>query len=381
MRGLAVAALVLVGCSTSTGRPGIMCMDGYEGCPCVDGTRCLTGLSCLGGTCIDPTRPPDGGTGGDAAPWVPPNPEAYWAADPPIQYCYMDGTMSPLPPVPMTLDELHAAECPPDKNREGCRCLNVGERAPCWPGLTRNRDRGICHDGETICQPYDEFTGRWGACVGAQLPIAGVTRGAGACHCFSRGRWDIDNMSPCFIDYYRRESEEAEPVLYARGAVSTYVDANGASQCPSDSNGPPPDPAGDWSANRLTVDCEGRFRLCYRLFAGSMPATLEDPRSSSDCMLAESCTEGWYSQRDQVQEFPALPPWTSTNRECIERWQSVGGYGEMTVRGLSVECVPIDDGSDGEYLFNRVKYCPSICNSEPSRPECQSCMQGGSGEF
>ena len=46
-------------------------------------------------------------------------------------------------------------------------------------------------------------------------------------------------------------------------------------------------------------------------------------------------------------------------------------------------CQPIDhdDGSGDEYVFNRVNYCPNICNTEPTRPECENCMQGGSGTF
>lgn len=51
------------------------------------------------------------------------------------------------------------------------------------------------------------------------------------------------------------------------------------------------------------------------------------------------------------------------------------------MRGLSLECDPIDDGSGAEYVFNRVNYCPTRCNTMPSLPECMNCMMGGSGMF
>jgi len=245
----------------------------------------------------------------------------------------------------------------------------VGTTAPCWPGLRANRDRGVCHDGTTTCEDFDEFTGRWGPCMGAVLPDPAATLGPSACRCFSAGRWAIDNLSPCFVDYGTRG-------VYA---VSTYI-AGASAQCPTlpPSASPPPAPmAGtDWSTDRLTVDCEGRFHLCYTLKAGNA-----DAPTPSDCTVARVCTETWYTSRDMEQELPPLPSWTSADSSCAQQFRDSGGYGEMSVSGLSVECDPIDDGAGGEYVFNRVNYCPLSCNTDPTGPGCAGCMMGGSGGF
>jgi hypothetical protein len=127
----------------------------------------------------------------------------------------------------------------------------------------------------------------------------------------------------------------------------------------------------------LTVDCEGRFNLCYTLKAGDA-----DAPSDSDCVVARVCTgDVWYSARDTEQELPPLPSWNSSDSACAERFATSGGYGEMSVLGLSIECDDVDDGSGGEFVFNRVNYCPLSCNSDPTGPECMSCMMGGSGMF
>ncbi|MCZ7687267.1 MAG: hypothetical protein M5U28_54440 [Sandaracinaceae bacterium] len=179
---------------------GATCPAGEEGCACAAGERCLTGLECRDGRCVDPggtsmdgggTAHVDSGPRDAGPPPVEPNPEAFWEDDPPPRECYPDGGMGPLPDPPGG-----TPECPDDRNREGCRCPTVGETAPCWPGRRVNRNRGICRDGTTTCVPYDEFTGVWGPCTGYVAPVEGATRGAGACRCFSAGRWQIDNLSP-----------------------------------------------------------------------------------------------------------------------------------------------------------------------------------------
>lgn len=295
-------------------------------------------------------------------PDVGPNSDAFFAADPPPMICYPDGGMAPWPDPPGG-----SPDCPDDKNREGCRCDPIGETAPCWPGLRRNRGRGQCRDGMTTCEPYDEFTGRWGACVGYVLPTEGATRGPAACECFSQGRWKIDNVSPCFITYGGGE-------VYA---VSTFIGGGGNSRCPNDPGGPPPmpEPGRDWSTNSLTVDCAGEFHLCFAVKAGDAMAP-----SPSDCTLAEVCTEGWYPEANVETTFPPLPSWSSSDSACAERFVDEGGYGEMTVEGTSIECDEIADGSE-RYVFNRVPYCPLRCNEMPSLPECMSCRMGGSGSF
>ncbi|NOY94278.1 MAG: hypothetical protein GXP55_24130 [Deltaproteobacteria bacterium] len=375
-----------LGCSAGGGGGGGSCSPGLESCECAAGGRCLEGLSCLSGRCVDTGGGVDGGgrdgggfdSGGGGfdsgardgsipdggIPDVGPNPDAFFAMDPPPRLCLEDGGTGPVPDPPGG-----TPDCPDDKNREGCRCEGVGTTAPCWPGLRVNRDRGICRDGTTTCEAFDEFTGRWGACVGAVLPDPSATLGPSACRCFSAGRWAIDNLSPCFVDYGGRG-------VYA---VSTYIAGAGA-QCPtlpaSAAPPPTPEPGTDWSTDRLTVDCEGRFQLCYTLKAGNA-----DTPSPSDCTVARVCTETWYTSRDMEQELPPLPSWTSSDAACARQFRDSGGYGEMSVTGLSVECDPIDDGSGGEYVFNRVNYCPADCASRPTAPECAGCMMGGSGGF
>lgn len=379
MRAITIhfAALALawwaLGCTCSPS--GATCPAGEEGCACAAGERCLTGLECRDGRCVDPggtsmdgggTTHVDSGPRDAGPPPVEPNPEAFWEDDPPPRECYPDGGMGPLPDPPGG-----TPECPDDRNREGCRCPTVGETAPCWPGRRVNRNRGICRDGTTTCVPYDEFTGVWGPCTGYVAPVEGETRGAGACRCFSAGRWQIDNLSPCFVDY-------GTSGVYA---VSTYIGSDGAARCPDLPAGatppPAPQPATDWSTDRLTVDCEGRFELCYTLRAGDAAAP-----SASDCVVARACTgEIWYPERDVVMELPPLPSWTSSDSACARQFRDSGGYGEMSVLGLSIECDPVDDGSGGEYVFNRVNYCPIRCNTDPTLPECMGCMMGGSGMF
>lgn len=383
LAALALAALgttPIVGCDCSASPIRPDCTAGEADCPCASGDRCLTGLECVGGICTDPTGtgrdaggggPMDGSlpradAGPEGPPDVGPNPDAFFADDPPPMVCLEDGGMGPPVDPPGG-----TPECPDDKNREGCRCDTPGETAACWPGLRANRNRGICRDGTTTCEAFDEFTGRWGACRGYVLPTEGATRGPAACRCFSMGQWQIDNLSPCFVDYGARG-------VYA---VSTYVDGAGRSQCPTLPSGasPPPAPqAGtSWSTDRLTVDCEGRFELCYTLRAGNA-----DTASPSDCVLARVCTgDFWYSTRDALQELPPLPSWTSPDSACARSFRDSGGYGEMSVLGLSVECDPVDDGSGAEYVFNRVNYCPLSCNTNPTAPGCERCMMGGSGTF
>lgn len=167
------------------------------------------------------------------------------------------------------------------------------------------------------------------------------------------------------------------PSVYA---VSTYVGEGGSAQCPDLPAGatPPPAPmAGTvWSTDRLTVDCAGRFRLCYTLKAGDAAAP-----TAADCVVAETCVETWYPEPDVVQELPPLPAWTSSDSACARAFRDTGGYGETSVVGLSIECDDISDGSGGRYVFNRADDCPIRCNTDPTLPECVGCMMGGSGSF
>lgn len=303
----------------------------------------------------------DGDSDIDASP-PQPNPDAFFALDPPPQYCGPDG--EPQDPVEVPGG---TPECPDDKNREGCPCTDVGEEAICWPGLRANRNRGICRDGVTECMPFDEFYGAWGPCEGYVLPVEGVELGPEACMCFSEGRWVIDNLSPCFVSY---DSQS--------WAVSTYMLEDGSSDCPTNVAPPPPfqpQPDSYWSTNRLNVDCAGQFELCYTLRAGDA----ENPQAT-DCVVARACTSAWYEEANVLQELPPLPSWSGEDPACATAFAASGGYGEMSVLGRSIECDDISN--DGEhYVFNRVSYCALDCNERPEDPDCVNCMQGGSGVF
>lgn len=255
------------------------------------------------------------------------------------------------------------ADCPSDKNLEGCPCTNPGEQASCWPGKRLNRNRGNCRDGTTTCGSSNEFDLTWGACQGAILPSPQATAGAGACTCFSRGAWKLANTTPCFIGSNGQYSS----------AVSTYMNGAGKASCPS--SPPSPQPGTTFSANTLRVDCEGQFELCYTLKAGDYA----NPKPT-DCVMAKVCTSGWYGQHDVEKAFPDLPAWTSSDTACVQQFATQAGYGEMSVKGKSMFCEDISDGGT-PLVFQRVKYCPLSCNSDPSRPECAQCGNGASGDF
>ncbi len=57
-----------------------------------------------------------------------------------------------------------------------------------------------------------------------------------------------------------------------------------------------------------------------------------------------------------------------------------GGYGEMSVVGLSVECDDISVGGE-PYVFSRVPYCAMDCFEHPNAAHCVGCGQAGSGSF
>ncbi len=283
--------------------------------------------------------------------------DALYVQDPPPMYCALDGGMlTPPPPPGGTLD------CPDDKNREGCPCPAEGMTAACWPGARKNRHLGICKDGMTTCTRRSELQLGWGPCIGAVLPNPGAG-GANACECFSHGLWALDNLSPCFIDNGGG--------LGSGGAVSTELDGTNKAVCPL--------PAGtqstkQWSSDTVTADCSGHFKLCYTLKAGDAA----NPKPG-DCSLISSCSEGDYTMVNIAQVFPPLASWKSTNNACATQFAATGGYGEMSVKGITVMCDMLDK------VFNRVKYCPLKCNSSPppmpTPPECMNCMQGGSGQF
>ena len=301
---------------------------------------------------------------------VQPNYDAFFAENPLPRFCGPDGGADAGPPPVLPGG---TAACPDDLTREGCPCTTIGEMHSCWPGLRVNRNRGLCHDGMTRCEPYDELGGRWGACEGYTLPDPAVRLGPASCQCFSQGRWEITNTSPCLVTY--GSGAPTDPIY----AVATYLDAMGRAQCPAQTASSPPPPhamAGTtFSTNFLTVDCTGQFELCYAIRAGDAlhPAP-------TDCLVARVCTSAWYGASGVRQAFPPLPSWVGTDAACARRFVDMGGYGEMSVTGQSSECQHIDDRGQ-PYVFNRVTYCPTRCATMPTLPECARCGNGGSGMF
>lgn len=285
------------------------------------------------------------------------DPDAFFINDPPPPSC--DGGPSSTPVIGGTPD------CPSDKNREGCPCTTPGETAPCWPGYRKNRNRGICKDGVAKCIPVGETEAKWGQCDGYILPKPNATSSKERCECFSGGQWKLNNLSPCFV------SDSSKKVI---GAVSTIETGPGQAQCPPISGSKLTAPAEPFSTTSLLVDCAGHFKLCYTLRAGKA-----ETASPSDCIVAQVCSEGDYNKADDVQPFPALPSWVTSTPEqvaCAQQFAATGGYGEMSVVGVSVECDEV-----AEHVFNRVNYCPLTCSQNPQAPGCEQCMNGGSGSF
>ena len=305
-----------------------------------------------------------------------------FANDPPPSYCGPSPQSAPPKPG-------GTADCPDDKNKPGCGCTTAGETAACWTGLRANRNLGICKDGVTTCAQKDENTKAWGPCEGQVLPVAGQTKGAPACKCFSLGKWDLKNLSPCFQEFCSVDPGAGPcPAASSRlFAVSTFDEGTGA-KCTAavapPPGGVPATPPGPWTTDTLTVDCAGHFKVCYELKAGDFA----NPQAT-DCSLTKQCVEGEYLKENVPQPFPPLPAWVSPDQACARKWNATGGYGEMTVVGESVRCDKIDDGAGSSFVFNRVKYCPSLCREQDSngvfvnkdKPECQNCGQGGSGQF
>jgi len=284
-----------------------------------------------------------------------------YANDPPPKWC--GPTSQPTPP-----KVTGSPECPDDKNKPGCACDTLGEKKPCWTGLRAQRSHGICKDGQTTCIRKNENENAWGECEGEVLPDQSATKGAEACKCFSVGQWKLDNLSPCFVDW------GSGPY-----GISTVEDASGGSACPDIPQGsspPPKAPSQAWSKNTLTADCAGHFKLCYELKAGSF-----DNPSPSDCSLAKVCVEADYVKENVEQAFPDLKGWATTSTTCAAKWNSIGGYGEMSVVGESVLCDAVDDGAGNARVFNRVKYCPNTCTAGSTAPECANCQAGGGGTF
>ena len=103
---------------------------------------------------------------------------------------------------------------------------------------------------------------------------------------------------------------------------------------------------------------------------------------TDDCVITQLCEQDiWYPKAGVDQSLAPLPSWSSENTECAGKFVQVGGYGEMSVIGRSIECEDIDDGHADPFIFYRTGYCPPSCVSTPDTPSCQACRSGGSGMF
>ena len=321
---------------------------GDEGGDIIIGGGKDTGVGSGGdGTAGGDTNPGLGDVALDTAVAPEASADAFWADDPPPKTCG-DGGVAPIVPG-------GTPECPDDKNREGCPCLKEGAEAACWPGLRKNRNRGVCHDGKTICKRIKEGASMaWGPCEGYTLPTPGGV-GKDACQCFSGGTWKLDNLSPCF---WKSGGSYT-------GSTSTTLSGTTAA-CPATFDAPKT----SWSRTTVTVDCAGHFKLCYTIKAGDA----KDPKPT-DCVVTSQCAEGDYITAGVEQKWGDLPGWKSTDGACAQKFDTTGGYGEMSVDGLSAECDAV------KKVFNRVTYCSSACATKPTAPECAGCGAGGGGSF
>jgi hypothetical protein len=274
--------------------------------------------------------------------------DAFFINDPPPPQCSPDGA------VLEAIDPGGTELCPDDKNREGCPCPKDGETAACWPGKRVNRNLGVCKDGQTTCIQNEEFGLRWGRCEGYVLPTPGAVQGPEACGCFSDGTWTFENLVPCTDTFADRV------YLY-----SSHPDGKGGWICNANDVEPPAAPPEDWTASTLKVGCAGHFTLCFTIKAGNVANPLP-----TDCVINRQCVDAIYETEGEVMKLPNLKGWASDDAACGQRFQDVGGYGEMSVKGQSAQCDGIDDGQGGEYVFQRPGYCKE-----------GRCATGGSGTF
>ncbi len=99
-------------------------------------------------------------------------------------------------------------------------------------------------------------------------------------------------------------------------------------------------------------------------------------------MIGKSCVTGDYPTANAVQAFPPLAGWAGTDPTCAAKFEASGGYGEMSVQGLSELCEGIgDDDGGAPEVFNRIPYCSQACQTNPSGAGCSGCQSGGSGTF
>jgi hypothetical protein len=322
------------------------------------------------------------GEGGDNGPDL-------YANDPPPPWCGPDSG-APPPPIQGTL------ECPEDKNKPGCGCEKPGDTAPCWTGLRKNRNLGVCKDGVATCKFKNENLNVWGPCEGQVLPVPDG-KGGERCSCFSVGTWAIANTSPC-IWSPDGDSYYAYSTVLGPAPDFAAVNCTQASHLENDVM-----PSSVWSSDTLTVDCAGDYNLVFRIHAGDAKN-----KHAEDCTLGEvSIQTGFVEARKSVNDpevvntLPDLPAWVGKDDACAKKWEHdtpedvSPGYGDMIVKGKSVQCDEIDDGHGNEFVFHTVTFCPRICrpgwptydatkmtpSGQTQKELCDACQLSGKGEF
>ncbi len=182
--------------------------------------------------------------------------------------------------------------------------------------------------------------------------------------CFVHGRWQVDNLSPCFVSL--SPGDGGNPIL--SGVVSTSV-SGGASMCPTNTMMLPTVP---WSTDTLTTDCPGHYRLCVTLKAGKAATPLDN-----DCTIAQSCAEDDYKMASVAQKWKDLPPWMTASADlpCAQQFRDGGGYAQLTATGTATNCGPITK------TMALIAFCPLSCNTDPNSAACMNCKPGGTGDF
>jgi len=205
--------------------------------------------------------------------------------------------------------------------------------------------------------------------------MGGTDGGAQTCGtCLVHGRWQIDNLSPCFVsmapptDAGASSADAGASAGAVVGVVSTQV-SGGTARCPADPTAKPTEP---WSTDMLTTDCPGHYRLCVVLKAGNAKAP-----APGDCTVIESCADDDYAVANQAQMWAKLPGWMAASGaiSCAQKLHDHGGYALLTVSGTATGCGTV------QKTLSTITYCPFACMAMPTSVDCGGCMSGGRSDF
>ncbi|MEA2701009.1 MAG: hypothetical protein QOI66_5280 [Myxococcales bacterium] len=192
--------------------------------------------------------------------------------------------------------------------------------------------------------------------------------------CLVHGRWQVDNLSPCFVtvapaaDAGSGSADGGASPGAVAGVVSTQL-SGGTASCPTD---PTVKPTVPWSTDTLTTDCPGHYRLCVVLKAGNAKAP-----AAGDCTVVESCADDDYAVANQAQMWAKLPGWMADSGaiSCAQKLHDHGGYALLTVSGTATGCGTV------QKTLSTITYCPFVCMAMPTSAECGGCMSGGRSDF